>query len=228
MDIKNLILVIIAVLNFLLAVAIFYKNRKSFVNLYFSLMVFVGSLWIFSLFGYSLASDNPVLRLLFLKLIYTFTLIIGFYYFIFCYHFPYKLFKFPKLLSVLIYIFVLFYSLVLVINNNYLFSLEKLLIENLEATYIGNYLTFSIIFVLFIILGFIQLLIKFFKSESITKKLIGYVMVGTFATFILASITNLLPLLWDSFEIFWLGPVFSLINFSMIAYLIFYKAKKSE
>jgi|GEM_PF-6369299 len=233
MSYQSIILSIIGILNLILAIIVYLRNRKNLANFYYSMMVFSGSLWIFGLLGYSLSAASPYTRLLFLQLIYIFTLLTSFYYFIFTYHFPYKIFKLPKYLFIILYIFILLYSLTLAFKPGYLIDLS-ILNTNKEIINIGNYFIFSIIFLSFIISGIIILINKYKSTEGVIKKNIKYVLVATFLTYFLASITNLLSgffyiaestifmqSIWAS--LYWLGPVFSLINFIVIAWVLFKK-----
>ena len=226
METKSIILLIMAILNLILFSIVLKKNSSNQINLYYSLMLLTGSFWILGLFGYSLSTEIPILRLLFIKLIYSFTLIAGFYYFVFCHYFPFRLFKPSKYITALAYIFVFGYSLFIALNNNYIVSFKEIMEGNAEVTQMVNYSIFSVVFGLLVLLSFVQLIVKYRKAEGYNKRLIKYVMWGMGLTFVLASITNLIPSFWNAYSTYWLGPLFSLINFSVIAYLIFYKSNK--
>ncbi len=233
MSYQSIILLIIATINLCLAVAVYLRNRQSPANFYYSMMVFVGSLWILGLFGYSMTFDNPTLRLFFTQLTYIFTLITGLYYFVFTYHFPYKTFTIPKIFFIFLYIFISLYALILSLDPGYLLDLS-ILYTNLESLNLINYLTFSLIFSIIIISGFIILFRKLNRAEGVIRRQIKYVLIATFLTYLLASITNLatgffyqaeangfLNSAWS--DIYWLGPVFSLINVTVIGWILFKK-----
>jgi len=99
--------------------------------------------------------------------------------------------------------------------------------RNMEVTQMANYSIFSAVFGLLVLLSFVQLIVKYRKAEGYNKRLIKYVIWGTALTFVLATITNLIPSFWNTFGTYWMGPLFSLINFSVIAYLVFYKPSKN-
>ncbi len=220
MSYQSVILLVIAVLNLYLAGFVFFRNRHSSVNFYYSLMVLCGTAWILGLFGYSMSLNNPINRLLTINILYIATLITSFYYFIFTCHFPYPTFKLPKWLTVILYAVTFCFALILSLKPDFLINLS-ILETNVEITHIFNYLLFSLLFGGFVIAGFIILLKKYFKAEGVIKRQIGYVLWGTALTYIFASITNLLPSFWNSYSTYWLGPVFTLINVFAVALLVF-------
>lgn len=223
MSYQSIILLIIAAINLCLAIAVYLRNRQNPANFYYSMMVFVGTLWILGLFGYSLNQYNPEFRLFFYQMLYVCTLITSFYYFIFTYNFPYKTFKLNKFFINSLYIIVLAYSYVLSVDSNYLIS-SSIFITNKENINFSNYLTFSLVFSCFIIAGFIILWLKYLKAEGVIKKQIKYILLATVATYVLASATNLFTGFWDNnYYIYIWGPIFSLINVSVIAWVLFSK-----
>lgn len=209
-------------MNLYLAGFVFFRNRLSAVNFYYSLMVLCGTFWIMGLLGYSLSLDNPVNRLAFVNILYIATLLTGFYFFIFTCHFPYPTFRLPKWLTAVLYAIVFGFSFLLSVKPDFLLNFS-LLDTNVEVTQMLNYLIFSIFFGAFVLAGFIVLFKKYKRSEGIHKRQIVYVLWGTALTYILATITNLLPSFWNSYQTYWLGPVFTLFNAFAIAYLIFRK-----
>lgn len=218
----SIILLVIAVLNLYLAGFVFFRNRHSPSNFYYSLMLLCGTVWILGLFGYSLTFNafHPFARLALINILYIGTLLASFYYFIFTCHFPYPTFKLPKWLRAFLYALVFGLAALLSLKPDFLIDLS-ILETNMEMTHIMNYLVFSLVFGAFVIAGFVVLLKKYFKAEGVSKRQIGYVLWGTALTYVLASITNLLPSFWNSYSTYWLGPVFTLINVSFIALLIF-------
>jgi len=222
MSYQSVILLIIGILNLGLAIIVYWRNRKNLANFYYSMMVFTGSLWVFGNFAYSLFLDQPDIRLAVISIIYICTLVTSFYYFIFTYNFPYKTFKLPRPFLTSLYIFVFLYALVLGFDSNYLIDLS-ILNTNEIIINLGNYWTFSVIFSLFIISGFIILFKKYFLVEGVYKSQIKYVLWATILTYTLASLTNLITGFWNNFDFHWLGPVFSLINFLVIGWVLFRK-----
>jgi hypothetical protein len=127
----------------------------------------------------------------------------------------------PKGIFPALYVFVLLYSLLISLKWDYLFSYIP---ENSTNDIINfpNYLVFSIIFGLFFLFGFIMLFKKYLYIDGIYKKQLKYVLWGTGLSFILASAFNLFPNQNNSWSLYWVGPIFTLINAGTIASLIFF------
>ena len=222
MNIINLSLIIVATLNFIFSILVLTRNFKSKINLYFFFTMLFSVFWSLCLVGYFFMFSSPV-RLVFVKLSYISALYISFYFFLFCYHFPFKKISISKILIFILYLFVILFSFFISINNDFFIYSDQLFVNNIEITRPINYSFYVAIFSLFVLIGFLQLIYKYKDSEGTNKKLIGYVIVGTLLSFLFGFITNLLPAYWNNFEIAWLGPVFTLINLLVIAYLLFIK-----
>jgi hypothetical protein len=222
MSYQSIILLATTVINLVLAIWIYKRNTEAPLNFYFSLMVLFGSFWNLGLFGYSLVLNNPVARLFLIQFIYICTLITSLYYFIFCYHFPYRTFVFSKKFLIGTYSFVFLYSLFLSLNPNSIVDSFSILNSNIEVINLKSYFIFAVIFFTFVISGLTILIKKYLKAEGVFRKQLRYVIFGTALTYFLASATNLLPYFWDSVGYYWLGPVFSLINAGAIAFLVFF------
>ena len=50
MDLKGILLIFITLLILFLGFLMFFKNKKSLINIWYSLIMLSGSLWIFGLF----------------------------------------------------------------------------------------------------------------------------------------------------------------------------------
>lgn len=221
MSYQSIIFLLVASLNLFLGIFIYFRNTKSPINFYFLLMVLCAAFWNFCLLGYSFNFDSQYLRTILIQIIYICVLLVSFYYFIFCYHFPYRSFNMPKGIFPALYVFVLLYSLLISLKWDYLFSYIP---ENSTNDIINfpNYLVFSIIFGLFFLFGFIMLFKKYLYIDGIYKKQLKYVLWGTGLSFILASAFNLFPNQNNSWSLYWVGPIFTLINAGTIASLIFF------
>jgi len=65
-DYRNIILLVVAVLNLLLGVIIYFRNTKAPLNFYFLLMLLCAAFWSSALIGYSLNFSNQYYKTIFI------------------------------------------------------------------------------------------------------------------------------------------------------------------
>jgi len=222
MDIIIFLLILVSLINLFLGVFIFKKNPKSKINLFYFLMMLFAVLWTISLIVYYFHISNGSI-LLTVKLANFFALFITLFYGYFSYYFP---FKSSQKVKITLNVFTI---LVLLINSAVLFYDDFLLYSGLlprEITNVFCYSIFTALFTMIVIVSSIVLLKKKRISEGIIRKQINYVLYAVLISFILGSATNLIPGFFNYYQLSWLGPIFTLINFSVVGYLIFYKSSK--
>jgi len=132
----------------------------------------------------------------------------------------------PRFVFPSLYIFVFLYALLISLKWDYLFLFIPI-DSNIETINYSGYLTFSIIFALFFLSGFIILFKKYLYIDGVYKSQLRCVLWGTGLSFVLGLLFNLLPGFFNKFFVFyWVGPMFTLINAGVVANMIFSKIKK--
>jgi len=117
---------------------------------------------------------------------------------------------------------------VLFLSN--ILNLQDAFIQNgvlQQVVHFKDFLIFSIYFFSYILWGLIILIIKIRRDPGFYRGRIGYLMGATISTFIITGIINvILPLLGEwSYDS--LGPLFILLHFIVVGYLLFYKVNKN-
>jgi len=224
MSIKFIIAIIIALLNIFLGLIILRKNYKNPSNIYYAGLCMSGGLW--ALFQSLLFIVNSQLFLDFVyKCIYIFAIFPPFFYLMFTYHHPYKLWVYPQWLIKLIYFLPLAYFCLILfgfMDFNVVRFINGTATQNIIF---NNFLFFTIYFFFYIVWGILILFKKFKNTERVHRIHIKYIIMATVITFIITGIVNVIMPLLDNFTYDWLGGFFILINFICIGYLIFIKPK---
>ena len=224
-DIKNILILIIGLLNVILGFVVYLKNRHNPSNFWFFMMCLFGGGW-----GVVKAFQLSVMNIfwqesVFVKLIYIFGIIAAFSYLMLAYNFPYKSKVYSKkLLS-------LFYVVPLVLVSGAITGLLQKetdsIINNIlyRQVNVFDFSIFAIYFFLYIIFGGSILLKKYRSADGIHKIQIKYLLWATLGTFITTGFVSVVLMLFNIFTYDWLGAVFLLIHFSVVGYLIFIKPK---
>ena len=227
-DTKNILILIIGLLNVILGFVVYLKNRHNPSNFWFFMMCLFGGGW-----GVVKAFQLSVMNIswqesVFVKLIYIFGIIAAFSYLMLAYNFPYKSKVYSKkLLS-------LFYSVPLILVLGAITGLlqkETDLIVNIvnnvlyRQVNVFDFSIFAVYFFLYIIFGGSILLNKYRSADGIHKIQIKYLLWATLGTFITTGFVSVVLMLFNIFTYDWLGAVFLLIHFGVAGYLIFIKPK---
>ena len=224
-DIKNILILIIGLLNVILGFVVYLKNRHNPSNFWFFMMCLFGGGW-----GVVKAFQLSVMNIfwqesVFVKLIYIFGIIAAFSYLMLAYNFPYKSKVYSKkLLS-------LFYVVPLVLVSGAITGLLQKetdsIINNIlyRQVNVFDFSIFAIYFFLYIIFGGSILLKKYRSADGIHKIQIKYLLWATLGTFIITGFVSVVLPFFNIFTYDWLGAVFLLIHFSVVGYLIFIKPK---
>lgn len=219
----SIIIFIIGLLNIMLGFFVFQKNRQSSSNKWFFLMCLFGGGW-----GIIKAVQLSWMNIywnehLIVKLIYILGILAPFAYLLLAYNFPYKVKVYNKKIGLLVYLIPL--VLVFLVIIGVLKKENDFIINNTLHREINFYdfLIFAIYFFTYVFTGFIVLLKKYFLATDIFKLQIKYLIIATIGTFLTTGFVSVVLLLFNNFTYDWLGPIFLLIHFSFIGYLIFIK-----
>lgn len=220
MDIKVIILVSIAFLNFSLGASIFLHSKRSVTSMWFSLFAFWLGVWSFGMMMY--ASDQSSWATIFAwSLILHFAgACIALSLLFFSFSYPEDKMPFNKIWQIFftIPLFIIFYFLF--INKQIIVDL-KILLESRQLIY-GLWYPFYFGY-FFIYMGG-SLLTLFVKASKIKdlfkKKQVMFVFLGTFFPIVFTGIINMILPAFGDFTYAWVGPIFLLIVLMFIAYAI--------
>lgn len=220
---QNTVILVSGLLTILIGLLVFLKNFKNPSNIWFFLMCFFGGSW-----GVMKAIQLSVMDLywhdaLISRLIMFFGTLAPLGYFMLAHHFPYKI----KVLSqkTLFFVFLIAGILALLNLAGVLRHADVSIIDNTlhRDIVFWNFLIFAIYFFAYVFWGFILLAKKYAAADGVNKYQIRYLMIATVTTFLTTGIVSIIFLLFNNFKYDWLGAVFLLINFFVIAYFVFIK-----
>ncbi|MBI2458989.1 MAG: GAF domain-containing protein [Parcubacteria group bacterium] len=217
---KAILLIIVAIVNIFLAWIVYFRNKKSQINIFFSIFAFAVGLWALVLGFYHLSISLNTDELL-MRSSYGAAVVIGasFYYMSLVFPLKKKKYRFTGIILLLVSLFLLF-----------LVFIPGFLVQSIVAKNWGNdvmlnsfgYYIFSLFFTLTFLGGMIIFWKKYFTSSGIVAKQIFYIVSSGSIAGILGMLFNLiLPSpLFHNFQYIWIGPIFTIIWSSSIAYAI--------
>jgi len=219
MNIKGILLIFISILILFLGVLMFFKHKKSLINIWYGLVMLSGSLWSFGLFMFMYLSDLDI-SIIWAKIYYLAAAGIAYAFLNFAIYFPFKdinyNIKYKTLtaapFSIMIY---------LIFFTNYLIKdIEKL--EWGNSIILGSgYYFYILYFVIYILSSFIIWSIRYRTSTKIDKVRLKYILISTGIALTFGSFFNLfLPIV--TYQYIWIGPLALII----MAILIFYAIAK--
>ena len=222
-DTKNILILIIGLLNIILGFVVYLKNRHNPSNFWFFMMCLFGGGWgvvkSFQLSVMSIFWQENV----FIKLIYIFGVIAAFSYLMLAYNFPYRLSLYSKKLLSIIYSIPI--VLVILVLAGILKKETDIIINNVLYRQVNlfDFSIFAAYFFAYVIFGALILLKKYHSADGIHKIQIKYLFWATLGTFITTGYVSIILLLFNIFTYDWLGAMFLLIHFGIAGYLIFIK-----
>lgn len=219
MDPRNLVLLIITLLNFVLAIFILRRGRFKIIHITFSLTVLCVALWSLGLAFFRMTPSLHWAKF-WSQFYYVAAALIASNFYYFSLVFPYQITTITLFRKILIYLFPA--SLIL------LFSTSDFLIESVIDRPWGkevvlsrfDYVIYSAWFVLIMGWPFLHLYEKYRLSESTQRMQIRYVLSGTLISTLLGATFNLILPLAGNYRLIWLGPPFTIIMISFITYAI--------
>ncbi|MBU0670692.1 GAF domain-containing protein, partial [Patescibacteria group bacterium] len=218
MEIKNIILLIVALLDFSIGLFIVIKNSKSQINRYFFLLTFFTSSWAISILLFRISTEES-LSLIFMKVAYISATLIAASLWQLSHIFPS-----PK---------KILFSQKLLLYIPTLILISLILIPNFLTKYIIYYdwgkevvlgkkelLIFTIYFLFFFYSAFYIFWKKYKQSQGLKKAQIKYIFSGTFISGILGVIFNLIGPWIGNSKYLWVGPSFLIIMVIFFGYAI--------
>jgi signal transduction histidine kinase len=221
MDIRELVLIIVAFCNFILAIFVFLKNKKDRINIYYSFTALATGCWTFGLAAFSLSIDLDVATF-WCKFYYVSAALIASSFLAFSFVFPFDKRKLPKIYSSLFYLFTIFIIGISVWPGA---MIKEIVIRpwGKEAILSPFYFIYTTYFVMCVIGAFGNFLRKHKQSlqNEVYKMQIKYVFIGTSIAMAWGMMFNLFLPLIGNYKLIWLGPYLSLAMIGFIAYAIF-------
>lgn len=216
--INEIIYIFTIVSSIIFAFFVYFKNKRSLVNIFFSLYTFSIIGWIVTLFLFYRANQENILIIG--RLNFVATEIIAYFGFYFGYYFPKKTFSLSKITNIL-----LFFWLITIISITLwtdLIDRNEIIKSNGIETVFGDfYFLFILHFLIFLSAIFIFPLVKYKKVNNLQKLQIKYLALGTSLSIIIGGITNiLLPFVFDYYSLQNIGPIGLFFFFSFTSYAI--------
>ncbi|MBU2575913.1 hypothetical protein KKF64_02410, partial [Patescibacteria group bacterium] len=216
-DPRDILLFVIAFLNIVLGFLVLIRKRRSWVNIFFSLLAFSIVLWSIGLSCFRNATDFDS-AILWARLYYLAAAIIAYSFLMFGLMFPYAKIKFRWWKHILILIpFIA--SCILVFTK---YHVEAIFIQPWGKDVIlgWGYVAYTMYMVMYMGAAFVSMWKKGRESVGIRKMQIRYVLLGTLIATIGGSIFNLFYPLVGNYQFIWLGPLFTFLLVVFIAYAI--------
>lgn len=226
MDTKNLILIIVALTNTLLAAGLIIKNHKSPINVSFGIFILGAALWSFGLGMFNETLDMRDAEI-WAKIYYFASAVIVFCFLLFAHYFPYNITPIDEK-KMLFMIAPLLFITVVIFHPTWLIE---------EATHyewgndanekLSGHLLYIVYFFTYLIWSLKLLLDKFKRSEGIGRTNLLKIIVITLISYIFGITFDLILPLLGNYKLIWIGPYFTLVTIFYVAYLIFYKSQKN-
>jgi signal transduction histidine kinase len=218
LDIQNYLLFISFIINFSLALLIYFSSKKSRANQVYTIIVLNVAAWCFGMFMYR-GVQSSELAVFWAKFYYVATAIVPVSLLYFAYLFPRKKFFINKWLDIFLLAIALFFIASPFFGN---FIIENVIPHyNVEdEIFFGTLLNaWGVYIISYFILAFFLLIKKYKESVGIEKLQIGYVLVGSFLSASIGTITNhIFPLYFDNPSFAWIGPFSTIIMVVFVSY----------
>jgi len=220
MDTKNIILICIAILNFIIAIILIFRNLHSPVNTIFATTLFGASLWALgiAMFRNTLNMETAVA---WARIYYFAPTVIVLAFLAFANYYIYKLYD-PDI-NKIIY-FLLPFLFVTFIAFHPTFFIEKAYHYewgNDAQEKLGGHLIFAIYFFSYLILAYRILFKKLKSSDGINRKNLLLVIIFTLIAYIIGITFDLILPILGNYKLIWIGPNFTILASLMLIYLIF-------
>ncbi|MEA1963148.1 MAG: ATP-binding protein [Patescibacteria group bacterium] len=219
MEIFNTIIyIVIVIFGLFLALFVYLKNKKFFVNIFFSLFVISLIGWIATLFVFYNCSQRLVL--LVGRLNFAATEMVGYFGFYFGYFFPKKIFCLNKKIHITLFLWLIFLVCITIFTG--LISKDEIIgPDGIETIFGEFYFIFILHFVILASLIFVLPLYKYRKVNKLQKQQIKYFALGSSLSIVVGVITNIvLPFIFNYYDLQIFGPISLFFFFGFTSYAI--------
>ncbi len=216
MDFQNILLSIVAIINFSWGGLILSQSKNKIANVIFSSVVFNVVLWTIAMIGYRISENYT---LIWCRFLYVSAILIPLFFLYFNFIFPEK-----KHFSYLSIFFIIISTLILIfltIFSNYIIT-DAFKVEGDENRIIfGPLYLFYVIYIFgFFNWSFLKIILNLKKYTGIIKVQLRYIFLGAFFASFIAMVTNLFLPWFGYFKFNWSGQVFTVIWVSFTSYAI--------
>lgn len=214
----ELLLFLIAGINFFLASLFLSKGFKNLTNLFFALFIFGAAIWPLSITLFML-SDSLAAAYFWDKVIYSSGTLVPVSFLLFSYLFTKK--KFPSKLSSLIYLIIpLAFSLSLYTSELFI---EKISISSLtKSVSLGPvYPLWMLYFSVYMAISTFWLFVEFRKSHGLIRLQLSYILLAVFFPLMGSFPFNILLPFFGNYRLIFIGPIFLTAMVVIITYAIF-------
>ena len=216
MSVESIILAVISVLLTILSLCILIRNMKNPIHISLFVMIIGAAIWVISN-----GLDYVYLSVLLTKSIYLGALLIAVGFLFFSFYFPFRQRRYTLLLHILIIIPIII--LVLLLYTGDLF-IEKMIEEGRKILYGPVFHIFNSIFLIYWFWGIYNFVMKYKVSDGFHKWQIKNLFFAIAFSFVAGIITNMvLPWMFNIWTLGWVGPMFSIVFFGFISYILFKK-----
>lgn len=218
-SIQSISLILVGLVNLILGFLIYSKERKNRSNVLFSMIALSVAIWVLSRALFEIIPIG-VWNSIITYILYVSASLIPLFFVLFAYTFPSEKIGLSKKQLSLVFIpcaVVMLATLTpgVVIKNIFQSpDIYKIIVFGWGYVYYGFYI------IGYFLWGFINLLIKYRKERGLLKIQLRYILLGTFIATFFGVLTNLIFPAFNSFKLFWLGPVLSVVMTVFIAYAI--------
>ena len=219
MEVFNIIIyIIIAISGLFFALFVYLKNKKSFVNIFFSLYTISLIGWIVTLFIFYNCGQQSVL--LIGRLNFAIVEMLAYLGFYFGYFFPKKIFYLNKKIHIALFLWLIFLVCITIFTD--LISKNEIISSDGIETIFGKfYFVFILHFVVLVSLIFIFPLCKYRKVSKLQKQQIKYFTLGSSLSLLIGTITNIvLPFTFNYYDLQIFGPIGLFFFFGFTSYAI--------
>jgi len=221
MNLIFIFLLIITGLNLFFAAFIYFKNRKSQINIYFSLVIISVALWVFT--NAACLKVNTIEKaILWSQISYISAILIATTFLYFSLAFPAILSKSEKFVprkyhKIYILLSVPLISIIILIPG---FTIKNVILHPWQIITGPGLYIFALYFLSTMGWAFQNLLRKYFVSQGIERMQMQYLFIGSILSALFGSICNLILPLFGDYRFVWLGPIFTFIMIGSIVYAI--------
>lgn len=214
---QGAILLAIAIPNFILGLFILLRNIHNKANLLFAGSVLSSAFWSFGLAGFIFTNRSEI-AIWWARGYYTAAALIAFFFAIFSIYFTGQGKRIIVLLSLLPLVVVL----------AIIFGPQSWMLTHIEYHDWGKeiilnrngYIAYSLYFLFFVLLGFQVLGSERKHARGIYKVYLNYLSLGLAIAFLLGAAFNLFLPAFGNYRYIWVGPLFTMVNFSCVSYAI--------
>lgn len=223
MDTKNILILIVGLINVLLGLHVYLKNHHNPSNFWFFMMCLFGGGWAINKAFQLSVMDIVWQDLYFVKSTYIFGALAPFAYLMLAYNFPYRVKIYSQKFLYLIYsapVVLIVLTAIGVLKKHDSFIINGTLVRQVNPI---DFSIFGVYFFLYVFCGFIVLLKKYHSAEGIHRIQIRYLLLATMGTFITTGFLSVILPWLNIFTYDWLGAIFLMIHFGFLTYFLFLK-----